>query len=228
MTSGVITDRPVRKQDPEHETRTDLSYTGAMDAMTRKNSAKRRLLEAADRLFYEEGIHQVGIDRVIEEAGVAKSSLYYAFGSKDELVKTYLADRHAKWDARLIERMAGQDAPRDKILSIFDALGELFAEPSFNGCAFINAAAEAPPGSAEDSATHDFRTWLHELFSTLCAQLGVQDPNELSEQLVFLYDGANISAQMDRNRTAASTARAAADALLRTSAYSMANKSAAT
>jgi AcrR family transcriptional regulator len=185
-----------------------------MDAMTRKNSAKRRLLEAADRLFYEEGIHQVGIDRVIEEAGVAKSSLYYAFGSKDELVKTYLADRHAKWDARLVARMAEQDEPRGKILAVFDALDELFAEPSFNGCAFINAAAEAPPGSAEDHATHDFRTWLHDLFGTLCTQLDVEHPRELSEQLVFLYDGANISAQMDQNRTAAITGRAAAAALV--------------
>jgi AcrR family transcriptional regulator len=182
--------------------------------MTRKNSAKRRLLEAADRLFYEEGIHQVGIDRVIEQAGVAKSSLYYAFGSKDELVRNYLADRHAKWAARLVERMSRQDDPRDKVLAVFDALGELFAEPSFNGCAFINAAAEAPPGSAEDSATHDFRAWLHELFSTLCRQLDVEHPHELSEQLIFLYDGANISAQLDRNRTAATNARAAAATLL--------------
>jgi len=182
--------------------------------MTRKNSAKRRLLEAADRLFYEEGIHQVGIDRVIEEAGVAKSSLYYAFGSKDELVRTYLADRHAKWDARLIDRMAEHDDPRAKILAIFDALGDLFTEPSFNGCAFINAAAEAPPGSAEDSATRDFRTWLHELFGTLCSQLDVGHPQDLSEQLVFLYDGANISAQLDHNRTAATMARTAAAALL--------------
>jgi AcrR family transcriptional regulator len=185
-----------------------------MDAMTRKNSAKRRLLEAADRLFYEEGIHQVGIDRVIEEAGVAKSSLYYSFGSKEELVRTYLADRHAKWDARLVERMTEHDDPRDKILAIFDALGDLFAEPSFNGCAFINAAAEAPPGSAEDGATQDFRTWLHQLFRSLCTQLDVQHPLDLSEQLVFLYDGANISAQLDKNRTAAHTARVAAAALL--------------
>ncbi len=182
--------------------------------MTRKNSAKRRLLEAADRLFYEEGIHQVGIDRVIEEAGVAKSSLYYAFGSKDELVRTYLADRHARWDARLVERMAEQDDPRAKILAVFDALGDLFAEPSFNGCAFLNAAAEAPPGSAEDFATQDFRAWLHGLFGTLCEQLGVQHPQALSDQLVFLYDGANISAQLDRNRTAATAARGAAAALL--------------
>src|ERR1700712_3825280 len=151
--------------------------------MTRKNSAKRRLLEAADRLFYEEGIHQVGIDRVIEEPGVAKSSLYYAFGSKDELVRTYLADRHAKWDARLVERMAAHEGARDKILAIFDALGELFAEPDFNGCAFINAAAEATPGSAEDGATKDFRTWLHELFGGLCADLAPEHPHDLRDQL---------------------------------------------
>ena len=185
-----------------------------MDTMTRKNSARRRLLEAADRLFYEEGIHQVGIDRVIQEAGVAKSSLYYSFGSKDELVRTYLADRHAKWDARLVERIAQHDDARGKILAIFDALGDLFAQPDFNGCAFINATAEAPPGSVEYGAGHDFRTWLHHLFSTLCAALDIEKPEELSNQLVCLYDGANISAQMDNNHTAAVTAGNAATALI--------------
>ncbi|MCW2496542.1 TetR/AcrR family transcriptional regulator [Jatrophihabitans sp.] len=181
-----------------------------------KRSARDRLLEAADRLFYDEGIHAVGIDRVLEEAGVAKGSLYYNFGGKDDLVRTYLQNRHAKWSARLDEMLAETEDPDEKILTVFDALGDLFAEPDFNGCAFVNAAAEALPGSAEDLATKDFRTWLHELFGGLVAEAGHADGETLAYQLILLYDGANIAAQLDQNPAAARAARAAASTLLLT------------
>ncbi|BCY09144.1 TetR/AcrR family transcriptional regulator [Actinoplanes sp. L3-i22] len=179
-----------------------------------RRSARERLLEAADRLFYTEGVHTVGIDRVLDEAGVAKGSLYYNFGGKDDLVRAYLQNRHARWAARLDERTAGVPAPRAKILAIFDALGDLFAEPDFRGCAFHNAAAEAAPGSAEELAVKDFRTWLHALFADLLTEAGYPDTQRLTRQLVMLYDGANIAAAMDADGHAAEAARAAADALL--------------
>src|SRR3978361_1978552 len=122
----------------------------------RRRSARDRLLEAADRLFYDEGINSVGIDRILEQSGVAKGSLYYNFGGKDDLVRTYLHDRHGKWAARIDEELATATTPEAKILAIFDALTDLFAQPGFRGCAFINAAAEAQPGSAEELAIKDF------------------------------------------------------------------------
>ncbi|MCW2529629.1 MAG: TetR/AcrR family transcriptional regulator [Pseudonocardiales bacterium] len=183
-------------------------------ATPRKRSARDRLLETADRLFYEEGIHNVGIDRVLEQSGVAKGSLYYNFGGKDDLVRTYLHNRHAKWAARIDEELAKASAPADKILAIFDALASLFGQPGFRGCAFINAAAEAPAGSAEELATKDFRTWLHELFAGLVAEAGYANGDRLTVQLVLLYDGANIAAQMDHNPAAALAAREAAGDLL--------------
>ena len=179
-----------------------------------KRSARDRLLDAADRLFYNEGVHSVGIDRVLQEAGVAKGSLYYNFGGKDELVRAYLHNRHARWAERIAERQANTQTPEQKILAIFDALADLFAEPDFRGCAFINAAAEAQPGSAEALATKDFRTWLHELFTVLVAAAGCQNVPTLSLQLVLLYDGSNIAAQLDANPQAAQAARTAAQALL--------------
>ena len=179
-----------------------------------KRSARERLLEAADRLFYSEGIHTVGIDRVLDEAGVAKGSLYYNFGGKDDLVRTYLQNRHANWAARIDDRIQAATAPAEKVLAVYDALGELFSEPGFRGCAFINAAAEAPTGSAEDLATKDFRTWLHSLFEALVGDAGYHNPRLLSAQLVLLYDGSNIAAAMDGNHQAALAARAAAEALL--------------
>jgi AcrR family transcriptional regulator len=183
-------------------------------ASPRKRTARERLLDAADRLFYEEGVHAVGIDRVLEQSGVAKGSLYYNFGSKDDLVRTYLENRHAKWVARINDELATAATPADKILGIFDALAALFAQPNFRGCAFINAAAEAPPGSSEELAVGDFRTWLHDLFATLVTEAGYHDPGKLTAQLVILYDGANISAQLDHTPTAATAARDAAASLL--------------
>src|ERR1700751_4622999 len=84
-------------------------------------SARERLLAAADELFYNEGGHTVGIDRVIERAGVAKASLYDCFGSKDELIRASLQGRLAARQARIHKKLSGLDSARDKILGVFDS-----------------------------------------------------------------------------------------------------------
>src|ERR1700722_1936996 len=114
---------------------------------TDRTSARERLLAAADELFYEEGIHTVGIDRIIEKAGVAKATLYSAFGSKDELIRAYLEGRFERRQERIARAMAPFDTPRERILAVFDSLGSYCAEPGFHGCAFMNASAESPRGS---------------------------------------------------------------------------------
>jgi len=179
-------------------------------------SARERLLAAADELFYEEGIHTVGIDRVIEKAGVAKASLYSTFGSKDELVRAYLNGRHERRRERITRRLAGYGHPRDRLLAVFDIQGDQFAEPGFHGCAFVNATAESSPGSAAEQASAEYRAWVRNLFTDLARDAGAPDPAGLAAQLVLLYDGANISARMDGNTAAAASARAAAATLLDT------------
>src|SRR5579863_8671268 len=119
----------------------------APKAAANRLSARERLLAAADELFYENGINLVGIDRVIEHAGVAKASLYDSFGSKEELIRCYLQARSERRQARIGERMAQFQAPRDKILSVFDLLGEAIAQPDYRGCPFQRAGAEAGAGS---------------------------------------------------------------------------------
>src|SRR6202007_939037 len=109
----------------------------------RRTSARERLLAAADELFYENGINLVGIDRIIEHAGVAKASLYDCFGSKEELVRAYLQERSEARRARLHERLARLEDPIDQILAIFDLLAELSAQPDYRGCAFVRASADA-------------------------------------------------------------------------------------
>jgi AcrR family transcriptional regulator len=184
------------------------------DKTLKKPSARQRLLEAGDELFYSEGIHAVGIDRILEKANVAKGSLYYNFaGGKDDLIEEYLNNRHGTWKATVESRIARENTPEQNILGVFDSLGELFARPDFRGCAFMNATAEARPGSVEERAAARFRQWVHDLFSDLVAQLDTGSP-ELVAQLVVLYDGATTTAQMDRIPQAASTARRIAAMLL--------------
>lgn len=186
-----------------------------MVAKLDKNSSPRqRLLAAADELFYNEGVHAVGVDRVIERAGVAKGSLYYNFSGKDELIKEYLLGRHVAWTARVEEQVVKANGAGDKILAVFDALGMLFAEPGYRGCSFMNAVAEAPIGGPEMPAAGHYRSWLHELFGNLTAELPVQNPRELAEQLVLLYDGAVGTAQMDNTRHAATTAKTLASMVI--------------
>src|SRR5260221_13404406 len=109
----------------------------------RRAPARERLLAAAEDLFYGEGINTVGIDRVIEHAGVAKASLYDCCGSKEGLIQAYLTVRHEARPKTLRERIALFDNPRDVLLSVFDVLSELGAATSFRGCAFIHAHADA-------------------------------------------------------------------------------------
>src|SRR3954452_14204987 len=97
-------------------------------------SARERLLAAADELFYAEGVQTVGIDRIIEHAGVAKASLYNTFGSKDELVRAYLGGRHESSRARIAQAVAKHDDPREQLLAVFDAQAERFSDSTFHGC----------------------------------------------------------------------------------------------
>ncbi len=179
-------------------------------AVPEKRSARARLLAAAQELFYDEGVHTVGIDRIIERAGVAKASLYDTFGSKEELVRSYLAARQDVRRARILERIARFTTPRTRLLGVFDAIGELFVEPGFRGCAFMRASAEVKPGSSITTACDDARAWTRALFADLAREAGVARPAVLARQLVLLYDGATISAQMDRDPKAAAAAKAVA------------------
>src|ERR1700733_4201058 len=97
----------------------------------KRPSARERLLTASDELFYRDGVHSTGIDAIIERAGVAKGSLYYIFGGKDELVGAYLRRRHDAWRQLIEARQAGIDDPDARILVIFDAIADYVSIPEF-------------------------------------------------------------------------------------------------
>jgi AcrR family transcriptional regulator len=178
-----------------------------MNGLCSPVSARERLLAAADELFYENGINTVGIDRVIERAGVAKASLYDCFGSKDELVRSYLQVRSEARRARINERLSQYDTPVEKILSIFDLLGELAAQPGFRGCAFVRAGTDASSSNNVKTVCEESRAFILGKFTELAREAGAGGPELLGRQLVLLYDGASIAAHLNCNRNAVSTAR---------------------
>ncbi|WP_194892589.1 TetR/AcrR family transcriptional regulator [Catenulispora pinisilvae] len=182
-------------------------------AAAAKPSVRERLLAAADELFYSEGIQTVGIDRVVHRAGVAKASLYNVFGSKDELVQAYLDARTDRTREGIERTLTRFRTPRERLLGVFDAQGQIFTEPGFNGCAHITASAEAQPGGPVECANARYRNWVRTMFTDLAREAGVADSEGLARQLHLLYDGSGVSARMDRDPSAATTARAAAAAL---------------
>src|SRR5690349_9964669 len=186
----------------------------SLTTAARKPSARDRLLAAADELFYAEGVHTVGIDRVIEHAGVAKASLYSAFGSKDGLIRAYLEGRHQRRRDRLLTWLQRYDTPRDRLLGVFDLQAELAAAPTFRGCPFYNASAESPAGGVVQEVSDEYRAWSRALFTDLARDAGADDPAALATQLVVLYDGSSVGARLDRAPAAALTARAMAAVLL--------------
>jgi AcrR family transcriptional regulator len=177
-------------------------------------SARERLLAAADELFYENGINTVGIDRVIEHAGVAKASLYDCFGSKDELVRAYLQRRSDVRQARIGERLSRLSAPEDKILAVFDLQAQIMGQPGYRGCAFARAGADANASDNVKRACGESRGLLLTRFSDLAREAGVSDPELVGRQLVLVYDGAATAAYMDGNREAATMARSLAVQIL--------------
>jgi AcrR family transcriptional regulator len=176
--------------------------------------ARERLLAAADELFYNEGVHTVGIDRVIEQAGVAKASLYNTFGSKDELVRAYLQTRQAKVAGVITGAVERYDTPTERLLAVFEGQGELFAQPGFRGCAFARASAESRPGDPAEQAAETNRRWIRSLLTELAVQADVPSPADFARQLQLLYDGSSQAARLDHDPAAAEAARAAAAILL--------------
>jgi AcrR family transcriptional regulator len=162
-------------------------------------SARERLLDAANELFYTEGVQTVGVDRIIERAGVAKASLYNLFGSKEGLVAAYLASRHDRTTSRLTRAIDRFDDPRQKILAVFDAQAQQYEQPDFNGCAFVAASTEAPQGGLVEHAADQYRAWIRAMFTDLAEQTGVLDPVTLGHQLHLLYDGAGVAGRMDHH-----------------------------
>lgn len=180
----------------------------------REGTARERLLQAADELFYAEGINTVGIDRVIEHAGVAKASLYSAFGSKDGLIRAYLEHRHSLRVARIQRHLAKYTDPKARMLAVFESFDELINGATWRGCPFIAATGEARTDATVNEVAGVTRDFTRQCFTDEATALGLKDPAGLAAQLVLLYDGAVVAAHVQRDRTSATRARTMAELVI--------------
>ncbi len=180
------------------------------------SKARRRLLDAARELFYAEGIRAVGVDRIAAVSGVAKSTLYEHFRTKEELVAEYLREWSVRWREVLEQELATLEAePVERALAVFDLLGDAVADPTFRGCPFINAAAEYPAEPVVEAPVDDHRRWVADLFTALVTEARVPDPDIVGDALAQLHDGATVSAHLDGRLDAPARARRAAELILR-------------
>ena len=179
-------------------------------------SARDRILAAASELFYQEGVQNVGIDRIIAESGVAKMSLYNHFKSKDALIAAWLQQQDKSWRIwfqEAVERLA--TTPQGRVLAIFDALEECFSRPDFRGCAFLNSAVElVNPDHPGYQVSLDHQRATFEYILSLVKAANLPDPERLTQQLIILIEGATVVAMMQGNSRAAITAKQAAATLI--------------
>ena len=165
------------------------------DDLTRPPSARDRLLRTADGLFYTEGIHAVGVDRVTAESGVAKATLYQQFRSKDELVAACLQRRAEHWRRTVAEPVQAMSGSANRrVGAVFGRLGEAIAASGYRGCPFINAAAEyADPEHPVRRVVDAHRRWFGQTIQDLLDEISIPDSARVADQLVMLRDGAMVS-----------------------------------
>jgi AcrR family transcriptional regulator len=177
---------------------------------------RERVLAEAFVLFYGTGIRAVGIDLLIERSGVAKATFYRHFPSKAQLVTAYVKRRHDAWMAWLTEDVSARGGKgATPIVSIFDALAELFADPDYRGCAVINAVAEVGDSTPEVLELARFhKDKVREYVATLATKARLTRPGDVAEQVGVLIDGAMVRAQRDRGPAAAAVARRVCEKLV--------------
>ncbi|GAB2690103.1 TetR/AcrR family transcriptional regulator [Kitasatospora kifunensis] len=183
--------------------------------MSTPSVARQRVLDTAARLFYAEGIHTVGVDRIVTEAEVTRATFYRHFPSKEELVRAYIQS----WDAGIrAEVAAGRGSnltPAQLLALLVERLGQEMCGPGFRGCPFINAAAEYPdPGHPVSRAIAEHRTWLRGLIVQLMEEAGLSEPQRRTDVLIMLRDGAMVGAALGDPATVAASLAEAVSQLL--------------
>lgn len=187
-----------------------------VSSSTRDRSARDRILDAACQLFYREGIRAVGVDTIVQRAGVAKMTLYNHFKSKDELVAAYLERRDAEVRRWVVERVEKRAAtPLERLLALFDVFAERVELDDFRGCHLINAYVElaAHEHPAGELARANNRLWRDYILE-LAREAGIADAEELAHRLFLILEGAFVTAVMDRTPEPMRRARRTAEALL--------------
>jgi len=162
------------------------------------SAARQRLLQTASELFYREGIHSVGVDRIIAEAGVTRATFYRHFPSKEDLVEAYLGVEDANIRGAFEAAEASGAEPRQLVGLVIDGLADDVARHHTRGCPFINAAAEYPdPDSAVRISVAKHRAWFRSTLEELLTAAEAPDPEAAAAELVLARDAAMVGGYLD-------------------------------
>ncbi|MGW8482761.1 TetR/AcrR family transcriptional regulator [Microbacterium sp. NPDC055903] len=165
---------------------------------SRPSAARTRLLDAATRLFYEQGIHAVGVDRVIEEAGVTRATLYKQFAGKENLVLAYLQGEDEALRSLFAAVGAQTDDPDALLAAVIDGIAADVEHRHTRGCPFINAAAEYPDADGPVRALiAAHREWFRSTLEGLAEAAGLTDAADAAASLVLLRDAALVGGYLD-------------------------------
>ncbi|MGA7814426.1 TetR/AcrR family transcriptional regulator [Caballeronia sp.] len=164
-------------------------------------SARERILATASELFYREGIRAIGVDTVVEQSGVSKTSLYRLFGSKDDLIAAFAAEKDrsfwAWWDRT--EALHADD-PRALLEALLSGIVKRIGSPAYRGCPFLNLVTEFPdenhPGRV---IARNNKDEMRARLVTLAARLGASDPDRAASQIALLINGAYVTGLMAKS-----------------------------
>jgi AcrR family transcriptional regulator len=155
-----------------------------------------RLLETAYELFSARGVRDVGVDELVERAGVAKATLYRHFTSKDELILAFLQLREERWTMGWLEKEVKErdGTPEEQLLIVFDLFEEWFREPEYAGCPFVKILLEMGPEHPAGAACIERLETVRDYLTQLATEAGFRDPAELALSLQLLLCGSIIHA----------------------------------
>ncbi len=164
--------------------------------VSRPAPARDRILDTSYELFSRRGVRAVGVDELIERAGVAKATLYRHFPSKDDLVVAFLARREERWTIGWVETEARRrgSGPEEQLLAIFDAFDEWFRRDDFEACSFINVLLELGPQHAAGSASVQHLENIRSIVRGLAEEAGLREPDSFARSWHILMKGSIIAA----------------------------------
>ena len=166
------------------------------DITQTKRDARERILDTAYELFSRRAIHDVGVDEVIERAGVAKATLYRHFPSKDDLVIAFLEAREERWTLAWVEAEARRrgSTPEEQLLAIFELFDEWFHRDDFEACSFINVLLELGPTHRAGQASVRHLASIRSIVGRLAEEAGLRDPASFAHSWHILMKGSIVAA----------------------------------
>lgn len=184
----------------------------------KEQSVRERIIETASRLFYFNGYNQTGINQIINEASVAKASLYQHFRSKEDIAVAYLQRRHTMWMEKLNTYVSETKGSTEKVIACFDYLSHWLNEVNFRGCGWQNIIAEVPENHSKitEQATYhkgELREWIHNLLKQE-KQYTAKQAQQLGDEVLVLIEGAIILSQIQKKEWPIISAKSACKRVL--------------